>query len=92
MNRPNFRGNSPAEAIARLESCRLFEGNVKDFWQFLVQTCAELVVASAARIILRAEGNWRLVAGWPDARDFPLPMAGPAFKARSAARIISKST
>ena len=83
MNRPNFRGNSPAEAIARLESCRLFEGNVKDFWQFLVQTCAELVVASAARIILRAEGNWRLVAGWPDARDFPLPMAGPAFQALS---------
>lgn len=45
------------------------------------RTCAEIVGAPAARVAVRAEGQWRLAAGWPNPRDFPLPMSGPTFEA-----------
>ncbi len=70
---------TPAEAVARLESCRLFEGSPKEFWPRFAQTCAELVQAPAAAIVVRVGEGWRLAAGWPTAREFPLPLAGPVF-------------
>jgi len=69
------------EAVARLESCRLFEGPPRDFWPLFAQTCAELVQAEATSIVVKVDGAWRIVAGWPNTRDFPLPVAGPAFEA-----------
>lgn len=81
MNHTNSRAASSGEAVARLESCRLFDGPVKEFWHLFVQTCSEIVRASAARVIVQAEGQWRLVSAWPNPRDFPLPMTGPAFEA-----------
>lgn len=81
MNNTNSRSASFAEAIARLETCRLFEGPVKEFWTLLAQTCTEISRAVAGRVIVRTEGQWRLVTGWPNARDFPAPMAGAGFEA-----------
>lgn len=81
MNNTNSRVSSSSEAIARLEACRLFEGPAKEFWALFAQTCADVARASATRVILRVEGQWRLVAGWPNTRDFPLPMAGAGFEA-----------
>lgn len=70
---------TPAEAVARLESCRLFEGPPKEFWPRFAQTCAELVQAPAAAVLVRVGEGFRLAAGWPSAREFPLPLAGPVF-------------
>ena len=72
---------SPAEAVAKLESCRLFDGSQKDFWALFSQTCAELVRAQATAVVVNIEGAWRIVAGWPAPREFPLSVAGPAFDA-----------
>lgn len=81
MKNTNSRASSSSEAIARLEACRLFEGPAKEFWMLFTQTCAEMTQAAAARVILKADGQWRLVAGWPNNRDFPLPMSGAQFEA-----------
>lgn len=81
MNPLNSRAASSGEAVARLEACRLFDGPVKEFWALFVQTCSEVVRAAAGRVIVQTEGQWRLVAAWPNPRDFPLPMAGPGFEA-----------
>lgn len=81
MNNINPRNSSPGEAIARLETCRLFEGSVKEFWQLFTKTCAEIVGARGSRVIVRAEGQWRLAAAWPDPREFPVPMTGTSFEA-----------
>jgi GAF domain-containing protein len=81
MNPLNSRAASSGEAVARLESCRLFDGPVKEFWNLFAQTCAEIVRSSATRIIVQADDQWRLVAAWPNPRDFPLPMAGATFEA-----------
>ena len=72
---------SPAEAVAKLESCRLFDGSQKDFWALFSQTCSELVRAQATAVVVNIEGAWRIVAGWPAPREFPLSVAGPAFDA-----------
>lgn len=81
MNHTNSRSASFAEAIARLEACRLFEGPAKEFWALLARTGTEISRAAAGRVIVRAEGQWRLAAAWPNARDFPVPMAGAGFEA-----------
>ncbi len=81
MNHTNSRSASFAEAISRLEACRFFDGPTKDFWALLARTGTEISRAAAGRIIVRTEGQWRLVAAWPNAREFPAPMAGAAFEA-----------
>lgn len=81
MNNPLPFGPSTLEALTRLESCRVFEGPLKEFWHKFAQTGAEIAQGRASRIVVRAQGEWRLVAGWPDPRDFPVPMSGPAFNA-----------
>lgn len=81
MNDFSSFGASSVEALSQLEACRTFEGPPKEFWQRFVKTCAEIVQAKAARVILRAEGEWRIVTGWPDAREFPVSMAGQGFLA-----------
>ena len=68
-----------AEAVAKLESCRLFDGPPREFWTLFAQTCAELVQAQATAVVVSLEGSWRIVAGWPQPREFPLSVAGPAF-------------
>ncbi|HEY0944744.1 MAG TPA: efflux RND transporter periplasmic adaptor subunit [Opitutaceae bacterium] len=70
---------STIEALARLEACRVFEGPLKEFWRKFVQTGAEIAQARAARVVVQAQGEWRLVTGWPDPREFPVPMAGASF-------------
>jgi multidrug resistance efflux pump len=79
MNNAAPFGADTVEALARLETCRVFEGSAKEFWDLFTRTCAEIVHANAARVITRVQGEWRLVAGWPDPREFPLAMSGPAF-------------
>lgn len=81
MNHSSIPPASSDEAIARLEACRLFEGPVKEFWPLFVRTCGEIAGAKGARVILRVNGEWKLVAAWPDPREFPVPMTGPAFEA-----------
>jgi Barrel-sandwich domain of CusB or HlyD membrane-fusion/GAF domain len=73
-----------AEAVAKLEACRLFDGPPRDFWPKFAQTCAELVQAQATAVVVSIDGSWRIVAGWPQPREFPLAVAGPNFD--SAAR------
>lgn len=87
MNNTNSRNTPFSEAIARLESCRLFEGPAKDFWPLFARTCTEICRAPAGRVIVRAEGQWRLVAAWPNPREFPAPMAGPAFESLAEAAL-----
>jgi multidrug resistance efflux pump len=70
---------APVEAIARLEECRLFEGPAREFWPRFAQTCAELLQAPGAVVLVQMEGSWRVVAGWPSVREFPLPVSGPQF-------------
>lgn len=76
-------GVSLAEVLARLEACRLFAGPPREFWPLFARTCGQLAEAAGARVLLRTPGtaDWRLVAGWPDARTFPAAMGGPAFEA-----------
>ncbi len=81
MNNPLPFGASTVEALARLEACRVFEGPLKEFWRKFVQTGAEIAQGTAARIVVRAQNEWRLVSGWPDPREFPVSMAGAAFNA-----------
>lgn len=81
MNNPLPFGSSTIEALARLESCRVFEGPLKEFWRKFVQTGAEIAQGRAARVVVRNQGEWRLVAGWPDPRDFPVSMSGAGFNA-----------
>ena len=71
--------SSSAEAVSKLEACRLFDGSPKDFWPRFAETCAELVQAQATAIVVKIDGAWRIVAGWPQPREFPLPVAGAAF-------------
>jgi hypothetical protein len=71
---------SPTEAVSKLEGCRLFEGSPKDFWPLFAQTCAELVAAEATAIVVQVDGVWRIIAGWPSPREFPLPLAGAPFE------------
>jgi multidrug efflux pump subunit AcrA (membrane-fusion protein) len=73
--------SSPGEAVAKLEACRLFDGPPRDFWPKFAQICAELVEAQATAIVVKLDGAWRIVAGWPQPREFPLAVAGPAFEA-----------
>ena len=73
--------SSSGEAVAKLEACRLFEGSPKDFWPRFAETCAELVAAQATAIVVNIDGAWRIVAGWPQPREFPLPVAGAVFDA-----------
>jgi multidrug resistance efflux pump len=70
---------TPVEAITRLEECRLFEGSAREFWPRFAQTCAELLQAPGAVVLVQLEGSWRVIAGWPSVREFPLPVAGPQF-------------
>lgn len=57
----------------------MFEGSPKEFWPRFAQTCAELVQAPAAAVLVRVGEGFRLAAGWPSTREFPLPLAGPVF-------------
>ncbi len=84
MKPSQSKTTSSSEAFARLEACRLFEGPVKEFWRMFAQTCVEITGANGGRVIVRTEGQWRLAAGWPDARDFAVPMAGAGFEALAA--------
>lgn len=70
---------TPVEAIARLEECRLFEGPAREFWPRFAQTCAELLQAPGTVILVQLEGAWKPVAGWPNVREFPLPVSGAQF-------------
>ncbi len=79
MNSFNRFGMSSAETYARLESCRLYEGAVKTFWPLFARTCGELVSATATRVVVKADGVWRSVAIWPDAREFPFSVQGQPF-------------
>lgn len=76
MNQPSAF-TTTAEAVMRLEECRLFEGPQREFWPRFAQTCAGLVQAPAAVVLVQIEGSWRIIAGWPSPREFPLPLAGP---------------
>jgi biotin carboxyl carrier protein len=76
MNQPSAF-TTTAEAVMRLEECRLFEGPQREFWPRFAQTCAGLVQGSAAVVLVQVEGSWRIIAGWPSPREFPLPLAGP---------------
>lgn len=78
MNQPNAFATT-AEAVSRLEECRLFDGPQREFWPRFARTCAELVFAPASAVVVQIEGSWRLIAAWPAAREFPLPLAGPSF-------------
>lgn len=66
-------------AIARLESCRLFEGAPKEFWRLFVQTAGEVAGGTAARVVVRTGEDWRLAATWGDAREFGPAASGAAF-------------
>ncbi len=68
VNRP---GPTSTETYARLEACRLYEGPVKSFWPLFAQTCGELVSAQGTRVLVKVEGVWRAVAGWPEGKAFP---------------------
>ncbi len=76
MNQPSAF-TTTAEAVMRLEECRLFEGPQREFWPRFAQTCAGLVQAPAAVILVQMEGSWRIIAGFPSPREFPLPLSGP---------------
>ncbi|GAB5561239.1 MAG: hypothetical protein SynsKO_28860 [Synoicihabitans sp.] len=72
---------SAGEAAARLESCRLFDGAVQDFWPLFARTCADIGGAVATRVVVKADESWKLAAAYPNPRDFPAPMHGSSFEA-----------
>lgn len=78
MDKPNPQA-TPAEAVTRLEDCRLFTGTPKDFWPRFASTCGELVQAAATAVLRKTAGEWKIIAGWPSPREFPLAVAGPQF-------------
>lgn len=78
MNQPSAF-TTTADAVAQLEECRLFKGTQPEFWAHFTRTCASLVQAPAAAVLVEIEGAWRLIGGWPQPREFPLPVSGPAF-------------
>lgn len=79
MNPSNRFEMSSQETYARLEACRLYEGTVKTFWPLFARTCGELVSAVATRVLVKADGVWRPVAGWPESREFPFSVQGQPF-------------
>ncbi|MFH1498658.1 MAG: efflux RND transporter periplasmic adaptor subunit [Verrucomicrobiota bacterium] len=70
---------SSSETYERLESCRLFEGPVREFWALFARTCGELAGGAPVRVMARSEGVWRTAASWPESRDFPFGVQAPAF-------------
>ncbi len=54
------------EVVRNLEACRSFSGPVKAFWALFAQTCGRLAHGCQAQVMVRRNGQWIVVARWPE--------------------------
>jgi hypothetical protein len=54
------------EVVRNLEACRSFSGPVKAFWALFAQTCGRLAQGCQAQVMVRRNGQWLVVARWPE--------------------------
>jgi hypothetical protein len=55
-----------SEVVRNLEACRSFSGSVKAFWALFAQTCGRLAQGCQAQVMLQRNGQWMVVARWPE--------------------------